>query len=298
MTKLLIIADMEGISGIERYEQCARGHAGYQEGVRLLCAEINVIAEAAFERGAKSVSVIDWHGGGGNIDPEQLDKRVEVVPEDLSPGYDLALLVGFHPMAGDQSGFISHTMTQGFALEIDGAEIGELSLLSWWLGEHGIPVGLITGDRAATAEADRLFPDTPTHTVKTAESWSRAACVPVEQTYEALKSRVARVLEQRERWKIYRPPSPIHFRFRLRNENETVPLIPWLTSDGDGWLSGQVERARDLIDLIDVVAALMALEFQDEEIAQLAEDPNVRETLRQISLDRIDAAINRDRWKP
>lgn len=297
MTRLLIVVDMEGIAGIERYEQCSRSHPDYPEGVRLLCEEINVIARSAFESGLTSVSVIDWHAGGGNLDPAQLDDRVEIVPEDLSPGYDLGLLVGFHPMAGDQTGFISHTMTQGIAVEVDGHEIGEISVISWWLGDHGVPVGMITGDRAATAEADRLFPDTPTHTVKTAESWSRATCIPVEKTHEALRTRVARVMQQQERWKIYRPPAPIRFRLLMRDEIWTVPLIPWLTREDDGWLSGQVERARDLIDLIDVISALMSLESRNDQIAILSEDPDIREQIRQTQLGRIDAVIQRERWE-
>lgn len=298
MTRLLINADMEGIAGLERAEQCNRSHSDYSEGVRLLCEEVNVIARAAFESGATSVSVIDWHGGGGNLEPSQLDDRVEIVPEDLSQGYDLALLVGFHPMAGDRTGFISHTMTLGVAIKVDGNEIGEISLISWWLGEHGVPVGLITGDRAATAEADRLFPDTPTHTVKTADSWSRATCIPVEQTYEALRTRVARVMQQQERWKIYRPPEPIRFRLRMRDEVWTVPLIPWLTREDDGWLSGEVDKARDLVDLIDVISALISLESRNEQIAILSEDPDIRERIRQIQLARIDAAIEQGYWDP
>jgi D-amino peptidase len=272
MTRLLINADMDGISGIERYEQCNRSHPSYAEGVRLLCQEINVIADAAFQSGAQSVSVIDWHGGGGNLDPDQLDKRVEIVPEDPSRGYDLALLVGFHPMASDQSGFISHTMTLGVALEVDGNEIGEITLFSWLMGDHGIPIGLVTGDRAATSEADRFFPDVPTNTVKQAESWSRAVCVPVEQSYEVLRTKVVRVLEQRGRWQVYRPPSPIRFRLLLQDESALVPLIPWLTEEDDGWLSGQIERAHDLIDLMDVVAALLGYEYRMEQIARLSAD--------------------------
>lgn len=298
MTRLLITVDMEGIAGIERYEQCSRSHPEYEDGVRLLCDEVNVIAETALSSGATSVSVIDWHGGGGNLESAQLDDRVEIVPEDLSRGYDLALLVGFHPMAGDQTGFISHTMTQGIAVEVEGSEIGEISLISWWLGEHGIPVGLITGDRAASAEADRLFPDTPTHTVKTAESWARASCIPFEKIYEALRTRVARVMQQQERWKIYRPPSPVNFRLLMRDEVWTVPLIPWLTEEEGGWLSGQVERARDLIDLIDAVSALISLESRNQQIAELSDDPDIRERIRQIQLARIEAAIDRGYWDP
>jgi D-amino peptidase len=298
MTRLLIIADMEGISGIERYEQCARGHTEYEEGVRLLCTEINVIAESALQSGARSVSVIDWHGGGGNIDPEQLDERIQVVPEDLSPGYDLGMLIGFHPMAGDPNGFISHTMSQGIAVEVGGQQIGEPSLLAWWLGEHDVPVGLISGDRAATAEADRFFPDTPMHTVKRADSWGRATCIPVEQSYEALRARVRRVLEQRGRWQTYRPRSPIPFRLKLREPNPIPGLIPWLKEDDEGWLAGEVQHARDLIDLIDVISALINLRHRNNFIDALREEPEVAKRMDEIETRRIAEAIEHGHWEP
>lgn len=298
MTRLLIIADMEGISGIERYEQCARGHADYEEGVRLLCNEINVIAQAAFQSGASSVSAIDWHGGGGNIDPDQLEDRVTVVPEDLSPGYDLGMLIGFHPMAGDPNGFISHTMRQGLAVDVAGQQIGELSLLAWWLGEHDVPVGLISGDRGATAEADRFFPDTPMHTVKRAESWGRAVCVPTEQSYEALRTRVTRALEQHGRWQVYRAISPIPFRLKLRDPNPIPGLIPWLDEDKEGWLAGEVQDARDLIDLIDVISALINLQHRNNFINALREDPGISERLVALEESRIAEAIQSGHWEP
>jgi D-amino peptidase len=89
-----------------------------------------------------------------------------LIPEDLSDGFDLAFLVGFHAMAGDRTGFISHTMTHGLMVEVSGDIVGEIALWSWWLGDHGVPVGLITGDRAASAEAERFSAEIPSLTVK------------------------------------------------------------------------------------------------------------------------------------
>lgn len=298
MSRLLIVADMEGITGIDRYEQCVRDTDDYREGVQLLCAEINVIAEAARSRGAQSISVIDWHGGGGNIDPQLLDDDISVVPEDLSTGYDLALLIGFHPMAGDDQGFISHTMRQGLAVAVGGQQIGELSLLAWWLGEHGIPIGLISGDRAATAEADRFFPETPCHTVKRAESWGRATCIPTEQSYEALRARVSRMMEQTGRWQTYRPVLPVPFQLKLRDPNPLPGLIPWLRDGENGWLEGEVEHARDLIDLIDVVSGLINLQQRNNFIAALKDEPEAAPAMERLRTRQIEEAIQTGHWNP
>jgi D-aminopeptidase len=73
MTRLLVVTDMEGISGLERYEQCAHAHPDHGSGAQLLCDEVNVIGDEALRHGVASVSVLDLHGGGGNIKQELLD---------------------------------------------------------------------------------------------------------------------------------------------------------------------------------------------------------------------------------
>jgi len=270
--RVLIIADMEGVSGIESYEATVRSHPAYREGVRLMAAEVNALAEAAFEAGAGSVSVIDWHGGGGNLHPELLHPRVAVVPEDLSRGYDVAILSGFHAMAGAENAFLSHTMTGGLALMLEGRPAGELALLSRWAGEHEIPIGLVTGDRATSLEAETWLDQTPTLTVKQAVAWDRAAALPVEQAHQALRQMVARVLGRPDRWWVYRPAGPVEALVRLQRATELAARIPGV-SLVDSSLRVTLPSVKALIDLIDVFTALMRFEEQRELLEAIAADP-------------------------
>lgn len=270
--RVLVIADMEGVSGIETYEATVRGHPQYADGVRLLAAEVNTIAAAAFDAGARSVSVIDWHGGGGNLSPALLDPRVTVVPEDLTLGYDVAILSGFHAMAGTAHAFLSHTMTSGLALEFEGRPAGELALLSRWTGEHRIPVGLVTGDRATSLEAETWLDQTPTLTVKQAVAWDRADVLPVEDAHRALREMVARVLSRPDRWWAYRPVQPVEAVIRLDRATELASKIPGL-SLVDGALQTSLPSVKALIDLIDVLTALMRFEEQRTLLETLASDP-------------------------
>ncbi len=269
---VVIIADMEGVSGIETYEMTVRSHPAYAEGLRLLAAEVNALAEAAFEAGASSVSVIDWHGGGGNLRPELLHRRVVIVPEDLTRGYDVAILSGFHAMAGTEHAFLSHTMTGGLALTLEGRPAGELALLSRWAGEHGIPVGLVTGDRATSLEAETWLDQTPTLTVKQAVAWDRAAALPVEQAHRALREMVGRVLGRPDRWWVYRPARPVEARVRLRCATELAARIPGVSLE-DGSLQVRLPSVKALIDLIDVLTVLMRFEEQRELLEAIAADP-------------------------
>lgn len=256
VTRVLIIADMEGVIGIEQKEACDRRLPEYEAGAQLLAAEVNVVAAAARDAGATSVSVIDWHAGGGNLKQEMLDVGVEIVAENFSPGYDVVLLTGFHAMAGTAEAFISHTMSQRVTLEMNGKQAGELALLSRWAGEEGVPVAIATGDRAATAESERFLPGTPTLTVKDALSWERARVVPPEQAYERIHQAVVRAVSARDGWITYRSETPIHFRIKLNPEPVMASRIPWLKRDTEGWLTGQVDSTKGVIDLIDVFTTL------------------------------------------
>jgi D-amino peptidase len=296
MTRLLIIADMEGITGIGRYEACVRGHPEYPAGVRLLAEEVNVAIDAALSSGATSVSVIDWHAGGGNLTPEMLDERGKLVAEDLAPGYDLAFFLGAHAMAGDHTGFVTHTMRRGLAVEYMDRPVGESVLISRWLGENGVPLGLVTGDAAVTIEVERMLPDTPSHTVKRATSWSRAESVSLEQSYAALRLRIARIFEQRGRWVVYEPQRPVGFRLRPRTAQALVARIPWLERQEDGWWAGAVERMRDLIDLIDLVAALISLGERNALLARLSDDPDAVKLVHEALLDTVDHTIRTNPW--
>jgi D-amino peptidase len=254
--RVLIVADMEGVSGIAHINACARSQPEYGPGVRLLADEVNVLARAAFEAGASSVSVIDWHGGGGNLSEELLDERVPIVEEDLTAGYDVVLLTGFHPMSGDPDGFISHTMYRGITVEVNGRPVGELWLLSRWAGTHHVPIALVTGDKAAIAEAALDLPETPGVAVKTALSFAEAEVVPVATAHQLLFDVTVAALSETDGWRIYRADGPLAFRLKLDPEPEQMIQIPTLRRDADGWLVGEAMEARQLIELIDAVAAM------------------------------------------
>lgn len=254
--RVLIIADMEGVIGIESRDQCSPRMPEYQRGRQLLADEVNLVAAAAREAGATSTSVIDWHAGGGNLSHDLLDQGVDIVAEDFSPGYDVVLLTGFHAMAGTGNAFISHTMSQPVTLEMNGVQTGELAILSRWAGESGVPVALLSGDEATLTEGREFLPGTPGVAVKKAISWEHADCLPAEQANTLLRNGVIEALSNPSDWKLYRNDTPVSVRLKLDPEPPMVGKIPWLKRDAEGWLTGEVDSTKGVIDLIDLVSAL------------------------------------------
>ncbi len=54
IVKILISADIEGISGIVNLEQTSPGARNYERARRLMTKEVNAVIEAAFKYGAES----------------------------------------------------------------------------------------------------------------------------------------------------------------------------------------------------------------------------------------------------
>jgi D-amino peptidase len=169
-----IISDMEGVAGIVKWQQCSAGEKAYEEGRVLYTEEINAAVRGAKVAGATEIVVMDCHGAGGafnfnSLVPDLLDPACEYVVQEewteysgfLEAGCDAALFVGMHAMAGTADGVLSHTVSgQAWqSLSFNGVFVGETGINAALCGNWGVPVVLVTGDRAVCAEARQLLGD-------------------------------------------------------------------------------------------------------------------------------------------
>jgi D-amino peptidase len=169
-----IISDMEGVAGIVKWQQVSGGEKLYDDGRVLYTEEINAAVRGAKAAGATEIVVMDNHGAGGAYDfnslvPDLLDPDCEFVVQQewteytgfLESGCDAALLVGMHAMAGTADGVLSHTVSgQAWqSLRFNGTLVGETGINAAVCGNWGVPVVLVTGDRAVCTEARELLGD-------------------------------------------------------------------------------------------------------------------------------------------
>ena len=73
--KILIAADMEGITGVVHWDQVNPDHPEYYRFCRLMTADVNAAIRGAFAGGATSLVVTDGHHDGRNILLDDLDAR-------------------------------------------------------------------------------------------------------------------------------------------------------------------------------------------------------------------------------
>jgi D-amino peptidase len=170
--RIFVVSDMEGVSGITKWQQVKGGESLYDEGRRLYTEEINAAVRGAYASGATDVVVMDCHGAGGgwtfnSLVPDLLDPRCEWVVQNewteytgiLEAGCDAALFIGMHARAGTAAGVLSHTVsgTDWRNLWFNGTLVGETGINAALCGTWDCPVMLVSGDTATCMEARELL---------------------------------------------------------------------------------------------------------------------------------------------
>jgi D-amino peptidase len=204
--KVYIVTDMEGVSGIVRWEQARVGAPDYHAALPLLVGEINAAVEGAFAGGASEVLVNDGHDGGYNLTYvyRDLDRRATYLtgaprPQmlcGLDATYDALMMIGYHPMAGTLGGNLAHTQSSETVARcwLNGEPIGEIGQMAVVAGHYGVPAVFVSGGRAATMEAEALLAHVETATVKWDQGETSAICLSHIQACDANRAGAERAM--------------------------------------------------------------------------------------------------------
>ncbi len=159
---------MEGIAGAVAPADVWELGGEFERALHLLTGEVNAAISAAFDCGAQSVLINDAHLYMRNLLVEQLDQRAELIRgsrkqgfmmQGIEEGFDIALFIGYHSMAGTVNGVLCHTFTDHWSgLYINGTEIGESSYNAMYATEYNCPVGVVTGDHSIETELTKNLP--------------------------------------------------------------------------------------------------------------------------------------------
>jgi len=200
--KILIAADMEGISGVTTWDQVTAGKPDYERFRRIMTGDVNAAIRGAFEGGAKEVFVTDGHASGSNILVEELDPRASLNSGSPSPlsmvqGVDEAhgvIFVGYHARAGSPEGILDHTWSSRTVANVwlNDILVGEYGLNAAVAGHFGAPVLMVTGDQTACAQAVELLGDLEAVVVKHATGRYAAECLHPKQAQEMIQKAAAK----------------------------------------------------------------------------------------------------------
>lgn len=224
--RILVLHDMEGLSGQDDPKTFDFDNAEYSLGQELLVGDVNAVIDGLFAGGATEVHVVDGHGSGNrdpDIPPDRLDERAEQVVRDewfdayfdlVEPGaYDAVAVVAMHAKTGS-GGFASHTYTLGMDFILNGRSITETELVALSWGRVGTPLIFGSGDdHLARDLQDMTWIEYVT--VKEATSANTAILRPLPEARADLQTAAQRAVENLGQAKVMKISTPITATLRV-----------------------------------------------------------------------------------
>jgi D-amino peptidase len=235
--RVLIMSDMEGVSGIVVWQQVTGGDPMFEECRRLYTEEINAAVRGAKAAGATEIVAVDCHGASGgwtfnSFAPELLHPDCEWVAhhtwsrytELLEKGCDAALMVGMHARAGTPDGVLCHTISTVTwrNLWFNDDLVGELGINAALCGHYGCPVALVTGDEAVCREGREILGEGPVYVaVKKGLTRFSARQIPPVRARQMIEAGAKEALQNLARATVYTPAKPT----TITIEVETVDKV-------------------------------------------------------------------------
>ncbi len=222
--RVLIMCDMEGVSGIVVWEQVVGGDAMFEEGRKLYTEEINAAVRGAKAAGATEIVVVDCHGAGkgwkfNSLIPDQLDPDCEWVAHHQwgrytgmwEEGCDACLLIGMHARNNTPDGVLCHTISTTLYrnLWFNDDLVGETGVNAALNGHFDVPVVLVTGDDAVCREAKEILGENlPTVVIKKGLGKFSARQIPPTRARQMIENGAKDALKDLNVTQPYKPDKP------------------------------------------------------------------------------------------
>lgn len=219
--KVFISADIEGIAGVMRPEQCSPGQAEYQLARGLMEQEVNAAIDGAFAGGATEVVVADSHAAMTNLRAENIDARARLLqgkPRILSmvdgleqQAFDGLMFIGYHSAAGEH-GVLAHTINGRafYRVKINDEVMGESDIYAAAGAEKGTPLWLVSGDNILQQWIARYYPQTAYACVKRAISQTSAESLSPQAAQQLIRTQAQQAVQRAHRENTSRITAPYH----------------------------------------------------------------------------------------
>ena len=184
----LIALDLEGVGGVVGvpYEGLGKNSDEWRKARAQAILEVNAVARALFETDADRVVLWDNHGGGGNLEYEKLDGRIEVVDRVAAGirqafakdyGFDAMYFLGYHAMEGTVGAVLAHTWSSKDIqfIKVNLKPVCEAELDGYYAAEQGYSPVFFAGDDKANQQAKECFPEIIT--VETKKALTRNSAI-------------------------------------------------------------------------------------------------------------------------
>lgn len=236
---ILIVADMEGVTGVVTGDQLGPGGFEYERFRRFMTEEVLAAMAGARAAGAGRILVADSHGNGENLLIEMLPDDARVIRswprplgmlEGVDQDIDGVLFVGFHAGTTNPDGVRAHTNSSANLtdLQIGGTSVPEAVWGAAIAGQYGVPVLMLAGDDAIAAEALAALPHLQTAVVKRAISFHAADSLTPAAGQALIRETAERAVRNRAAAPPYRVAGPVEVtvRFKHYQPSQLLALLP------------------------------------------------------------------------
>jgi D-amino peptidase len=162
LTRILILADLEGSSGCWSYTASSFLTDEWCQACLEMSRDVSMVVGALFEAGAQTITIKDFHRTGYNLFPELIDSRATLISgyrRGSIPGIgshcdaQAVMFLGMHAASGSD-GFLAHTMTSRIErLEVNQRLLAEVELFAASLAPWGIRPVFFSGCPVACKQA-------------------------------------------------------------------------------------------------------------------------------------------------
>lgn len=214
MPTALLIADLEGVAGVDQLEALAAGSTRYSIACERLTAEVNAAVCGLLRAGFTQVVVSDSHRSGGshpNVLAQKLHPQAELVWEEdpyaehLFAHVGAVICLGMHAAAGT-AGFASHTLYPHCGVFAGKRALSETDLVLALARQHRVPVVFVSGDDVLARSLQGV------RYVRTKRALSPSAAVSKEPT--VVLAALARAAEQPPQEAPAAPKGALSLRFK------------------------------------------------------------------------------------
>ncbi len=259
--KVFLSVDMEGICGITSARQTNSQNPEYAQARLWMTDDVNAAVAGALEGGATEVIVRDAHGPATNIPPDRLHPSARLMAgwtpvldmmQGLDESFGVAFLIGYHPGPPAAGGVLTHTYNVEAIREvrINGISAGETLINAVQAGSYGVPVGLVTGERALHDEIREVLPGSEFVETKVGFGYQSALLEPMEACRGKIREAAARVVRETRAGRprpVYRPALPIRARIDFHRAEpclaaRSVPGVEAVDSRSVDLLAGSADE--------------------------------------------------------
>ena len=240
--KIMIAADMEGISGVVAWDHVSAKHPEYSRFRKLMTADVNAAIKGALKAGADEILVVDGHGSGRNILIEELHPQASLHSGNVAPfamvqgvgsDVDAAMFIGYHARVGSSPAILDHTWSSRDVANVwlNGKIIGETGLNAAVCAHYDVPVIMVSGDQTLAKEVEETLPGAETVIVKLATSHQSATCFSLQEASNRICTAAERAVLRFKRGegpKLYELSKPVTIKVELKTSGmvDGAQLMP------------------------------------------------------------------------